>query len=121
MKAIQTKQKSEITRAIRCEIISSVATLVMVHTMYPTPEEYTVIASNLISVHPILADKFGCGYVSIIIGLWVDMIMCVNNWYGVDVCVHVYWGGGGGGGLFLRVNVFPCNIDHLEEQTKGKI
>ena len=64
MKALESANKMQITSAIRCEIISSIATLVMVHTMYPTPENYTVLAQRLVTEHPILADGYGCGYVS---------------------------------------------------------
>ena len=53
-----------ITSAVRCEIISSVATMVMVHTIYPTPEQYTMLAQLIIKGFPILADSYGCGYVS---------------------------------------------------------
>ena len=51
----------DITKAVRCEIISSIATLVMVHT---TPEQLTSLAQRLISQYPILKDNYGCGYVS---------------------------------------------------------
>ena len=53
-----------ITKTIRCEIISSIATLVMVHTMEPTPEQYTILSERLVKEYPILADGYGCGYVS---------------------------------------------------------
>lgn len=54
----------DITTAVRCEIISSIATLVMIHTMSPTPEEKTILAQRLVAEHPLLADSYGCGYVS---------------------------------------------------------
>ena len=54
----------DITSAVRCEIISSIATLVMVHTINPTPNQYTTLSQQLIIEYPILKDNFGCGYVS---------------------------------------------------------
>jgi hypothetical protein len=64
MKALNGNSKIEITSAVRCEIITSLATLVMVHTMNPTPTEYTTLSGRLVAKYPILADGFGCGYVS---------------------------------------------------------
>ena len=40
MKALEGKDKMAITSAVRCEIVTSIATLVMVHTIYPTPEPF---------------------------------------------------------------------------------
>lgn len=65
MKALSGSNKMEITRAVRCEIISSISTLVMVHTISPTPEEKTILAQRLVAEYPILADSYGCGYVSL--------------------------------------------------------
>ncbi len=64
MKALEGKDKMAITNAVRCEIVTSIATLVMVHTIYPTPEQYTTISERLVATYPILADSYGCGYVS---------------------------------------------------------
>ena len=55
----------DITSAVRCEIVSSIATLVMVHIINPTPDQYTTLSQRLISEYPILKDNFGCGYVSV--------------------------------------------------------
>ena len=65
MKVLQGKDRMDITNAVRCEIITSISTLVMVHTISPTPEHYTLIAQRIVSEYPILADSYGCGYVSI--------------------------------------------------------
>lgn len=64
MKALEGQDKMAITSAVRCEIITSISTLVMVYTIYPTPEQYTIISQRLIANFPILADSYGCGYVS---------------------------------------------------------
>ena len=64
MKALEGNDKMDITSAIRCEIISSIATLIMVHTITPTPEQYTIVSQRLVTEYPILADGYGCGYVS---------------------------------------------------------
>ena len=69
MTALVGKEKSSITSAVRSEIVSSIATLVMVNTMYPTPEEYTIISDQLVKDYPILADSFGCGFVSLLVVL----------------------------------------------------
>lgn len=53
-----------ITGAVHCEIVSTLATLMMVHTMYPTPEQYTTVCQKLVGEYKILHDGFGCGYVS---------------------------------------------------------
>ena len=47
--ALQSKDKMHITDAVCWEIISAVATLVMVHTMYPSAQEYTILAERLIT------------------------------------------------------------------------
>ena len=64
MSALKGENKMDITKAVRCEIVSSIATLVMVHTIEPTPEQLTSLAQRLISQYPILKDNYGCGYVS---------------------------------------------------------
>lgn len=65
MLALSNGEKSNITSAVRREIIASVATLVMVHVNHPTPDEYTGVCEQLIKEYPILADSFGCGFVSL--------------------------------------------------------
>lgn len=54
----------EITDAIRCEIVAATVTLAMVFTMQPTPHEYTILAEKIVTKFPILADAYGCGFVS---------------------------------------------------------
>ena len=65
MQALRGDKKIDITNAVRCEIVSSISTLVMVHTISPTAEEKTILAQRLVAEYPILADNYGCGYVSI--------------------------------------------------------
>ncbi len=64
MMALSSGEKSNITSAVRREIIAAVSTLVMVHTTYPTPEEYSCVCELLIKKYPLLTDSFGCGFVS---------------------------------------------------------
>ena len=59
MATLAGKEKSTIISAVRSEIVSSIATLIMVNTMYPTPEEYTIISDQMVKDYPILADSFG--------------------------------------------------------------
>lgn len=65
MLALRSNNKINITNAVRQEVVSAVATLMMVHTMHPTPEQYTSIAVSLVKEYPVLKDSFGCGYVSV--------------------------------------------------------
>ena len=64
MTALEGREKSDITSAVRREVVSSVATLVMCNTMYPTPEHYTTLAQRLVLKYPILVDSYECGCVS---------------------------------------------------------
>lgn len=89
MQVLQGKDKMNITNAIRCEIITSISTLVMVYTMSPTPEERTVLAQRLVAAYPILADNFGCGYVSTTLNIPVMFheifpLLCAN--FSIVVC-----------------------------------
>ena len=53
-----------ITRKARDEIVNSLSTLVLVHTMHPTSDDYNVVCSRLVKKHLILKDHIGSGYVS---------------------------------------------------------
>ena len=64
MVAINSNKKIEISDAVRCEIVSATVTLAMVHTLRPTPQEYTILAEKIVSEFPVLADTYGCGFVS---------------------------------------------------------
>ncbi len=65
MSVLKNNVKLEVTEAIKREVISSIATLVMVHTIHPSPEERTALAQRLVNTYPILKDSLGCGYVSV--------------------------------------------------------
>ena len=54
-----------LTPKARDEIIHSLATLIMVHTVYPSPSDYNAVLSKLVKKHPVLRDCVGSGYVSI--------------------------------------------------------
>ena len=75
MTALSSGDKMAITSAVRCEIVSTLATMVMVHTMYPTPEQYSFICQKLVKEHEILHDGFGCGYV----GSYFFVYVCVMS------------------------------------------
>ena len=64
MMAIQSNKKINITDAVCIEIVQALVTLAMVHSQYPTPQEYTILAEKLVTKFPILADSYGCGFVS---------------------------------------------------------
>lgn len=70
---IPTRFSAETTTAIktgvlkkkhRDEIISSLSTLMLVHTSRPTPEDYTMVFRKLVTKYPKLRDTIDCGYVS---------------------------------------------------------
>ncbi len=64
MMALGSNNKMAITDVIRCEIVTATVTLAMVHTIQPTPQEYTILAQNNVNKYPILTDSYGCGFVS---------------------------------------------------------
>lgn len=53
-----------LTPRARDEIVNSMATLMMVHTIRPTPNDYNTVCLRLIKAHPILRDGADSGYVS---------------------------------------------------------
>jgi len=67
MIALDSGKKVNITDAVRQEIVQATVTLVMVHTLMPYSQEYTVMAEKLVTEYPILADVYGCGFVSMYI------------------------------------------------------
>ena len=50
---------------VRDEIVNSVSTLMMVHTLKPTSEEYNTVCSRLIMAYPTLKDNCDNGYVRV--------------------------------------------------------
>lgn len=48
----------------RDEIINSLATCIMLHTVSPVPEQRRIVCSNLVRTHPTLKDTVGSGHVS---------------------------------------------------------
>ena len=55
----------------RDEIVNTLSTLIVVHTIKPTTNDYNTICSRLIKKRPVLKDHIGTGY--------VGMIIAVNN------------------------------------------
>lgn len=62
--AIGSNKKINITDAVKIEIVQTIVTMAMVHTLFPTPQIYTALAAKLVTEYPILADSYGCGFVS---------------------------------------------------------
>ena len=60
-----TMKSGVLTAKARDEIVHSLATLIMVHKVYPSPSDYNTVLSKLIKKHPVLKDCAGSGYVSI--------------------------------------------------------
>lgn len=46
--------------------MNSLSTLVLVHTMHPTSDDYNILCSRLVKKHAVLKDHIGSGYVSFI-------------------------------------------------------
>ena len=69
-----------ITKAVRTEIVQTIATLIANHTKRPSPEQYTHICKELVKTYPTLKDDSGNGYVSIQSG---NIVVC--DYY------FIYW------------------------------
>lgn len=48
---------------MRDEIVNPLSTLMMVHTLTPTPEDYNTVCAKLIMAYPVLKDTCDNGYV----------------------------------------------------------
>ena len=53
-----------LTPKLRDEIVHSMATFMMIHTIRPTPHDYNTVCLRLVKTHPILKDRIDGGYVS---------------------------------------------------------
>ena len=60
----QAVKTGVLTQKARDEIISSLTTLILVHTKRPTPNDFTTICRRLVSKYPKLKDKVDGGFVS---------------------------------------------------------
>lgn len=57
-------KSGKLNNKVRDEVINSLATLMMVYTIKPTPNDYNTICSRLIQTYPVLKDDADRGYVS---------------------------------------------------------
>ena len=55
-----------LTPKARSEIVHSLATLMMVHTIRPTTDDLNIVCARLIKMYPILKDTMDNGHVSFI-------------------------------------------------------
>ena len=55
MIAIGSNDKLQISNAVKYEIVIANVTLAMVHTIKPTPQEYTILAERIVAKFPVLA------------------------------------------------------------------
>ncbi len=53
-----------LTKKARDEIVNSLATLMLVHTSRPSPDDLTTVCKRLVRKYPVLKDKVDSGYVS---------------------------------------------------------
>ena len=51
------------TQKARNEIINALATLILVHTLRPTSDDYNMVCQRLVNKHPSLKDASGSGYI----------------------------------------------------------
>ena len=58
-----------LTSASRDEVVNSLSTLMMLHTVTPTSTDYTIVCERLVKAIPCLKDCVGSGYVSIYLSL----------------------------------------------------
>ena len=57
-------KSGKLNNKARDEVINSLATLMMVHTIKPTSSDYNTVCSKLVRVYPLLKDSADSGYVS---------------------------------------------------------
>ena len=51
-----TMKSGVLTAKARDRIVHSLATLIVVHTAYPSPSDYKTVLSKLVKKHPVLKD-----------------------------------------------------------------
>ena len=57
-------EEGVLTSKARDEIVKSLSTLMMLHTMTPSTDEYNVLCHRLVQTIPSLKDSVGTGHVS---------------------------------------------------------
>ena len=67
-----------LTRKARVEINSSLATLMMVYTIRPTPDDMHTVCRRLVQKYPTLKDNSPSGYVSTLITFMTDICVCTS-------------------------------------------
>ena len=73
---IPSRFSAETTRALKCnvptqkasdEIINAAATLILVHALRPTSDDYNIVWQRLVYKHPSLKDTSGSGFVHVLL------------------------------------------------------
>ena len=66
MEAMQkcTKVGSPLSNKARDEIVNALSTLIMVHTIKPSPSDYNAVCLKLVKAYPVLKDRADGGFVS---------------------------------------------------------
>ena len=75
-------EKKQITPKVRNHVVREVAARMLDHCLYPTNNQYQVVAAKIIGQFPVLADTLiGTGYVSnfIIMLLYAYVIIRMHN------------------------------------------
>ena len=63
-KTTQALEKFEITKSIRCEVVSMTAYEIWRHTQVLRSDEYNTVCSAVVNAYPVLKDTIGTPYVS---------------------------------------------------------
>ena len=64
------------TNRARNEIVNSLATLILVHTNRPTPDDFTSVCQKLVTKYPTLKDKVDSGYVNLCMFILLSSSYC---------------------------------------------
>ena len=54
---MDASKKEILTKKVQLEVVNVLAMQVFQHTLYPTPDEYTYVCSELLDKHEVLQDK----------------------------------------------------------------
>ena len=77
------------TQKARDEIINALATLILVHTLRPTSDDYNMVCQRLVNKHPSLKDASGSGYVGFLLYIYIYIIIIQLYEY-MQLCSSFY-------------------------------
>ena len=92
-------KSGKLNNKARDEVINALATLMMVHTIKPTSNDYNTICSKLVRAYPLLKDSADSGYVS----------HCFFK-YSVYIYIYIYI-------YIYNKSILYFPLEFLEEET----